>query len=129
MEEEEGGWVLVFFASRKVLRLFLLESYGALVAVSAPLVMPTCDSDILMNVPFPFRNKQPLPRLVRGGGYTLFVSLNMHTFTEYHTKSKEGCSRRSTLAKYEGASAEVIRRASSSSSRRHKYPVCESVCV
>ena len=28
-------------------------------AVSAPLVMPLCDSDIPMNVPFTFRNKQP----------------------------------------------------------------------
>ena len=42
-----------------VLRLFL-GSHGTLVAVSAPLLMPLRDSDIPMNVPFTFSNKQPL---------------------------------------------------------------------
>jgi hypothetical protein len=50
----------MFAAGRMVLRLFL-GSHGTLVAVSAPLMMPLCDSDIPMNVPFTFRNKQPLP--------------------------------------------------------------------
>ena len=45
----------VFVARRMVLRLFL-ESNGTLVAVSAPLVMPLCDSDIPMNVPFTILN-------------------------------------------------------------------------
>jgi hypothetical protein len=43
-----------------VLRLSF-GSHGTLVAVSAPLMMPLRDSDIPMNVPFTFRNKQPLP--------------------------------------------------------------------
>jgi len=38
----------------------LLESYGTLGAVSAPLVMPLHDSDIPMNVPITFRNTQTL---------------------------------------------------------------------
>jgi hypothetical protein len=47
-------------------------SYGTLVAVSAPLVMPLHDSDILMNVPFTSCNKQPNTRrmdrrMERGG--------------------------------------------------------------
>jgi hypothetical protein len=50
----------MFVAGRMVLRLFL-GSHGTLVAVSAPLMMPLRDSDIPMNVPFTFRNKQPLP--------------------------------------------------------------------
>ena len=41
---------------RMLLRL-LIESYGTLVAVSAPLVMPLCDSEIPMKIPFAFRNK------------------------------------------------------------------------
>ena len=56
-EESEGGFRM-FFAGRMVLRLFL-ESHGTLAAVSAPLVMSLRDSDIPMNVPFTFRNKQP----------------------------------------------------------------------
>jgi hypothetical protein len=55
----------VFVAGRMVFRLFL-ESYGTLVTVSAPLVMPMCDSDIPMNVPFTFRNKQPFPQMPCG---------------------------------------------------------------
>ena len=52
----------MFVAGRTVLRPGLfLESYGTLVAVSAPLVMPMCDSDIPMNVPCRFRNEQPFP--------------------------------------------------------------------
>ena len=39
-----------------LLRLFL-ESYGTLVAVSVPLVVPLCDSEIPMKIPFAFRNK------------------------------------------------------------------------
>jgi hypothetical protein len=42
-----------------LLRLFL-GSHGTLVAVSAPFMMPLRDSDIPMNVPFTFCNKQPL---------------------------------------------------------------------
>jgi hypothetical protein len=41
---------------------FFLGSHGTLVAVSAPLMMPLHDSDIPMNVPFTFSNKQPLAR-------------------------------------------------------------------
>jgi hypothetical protein len=66
----EGGFRM-FVAGRMVLRLFL-ESHGTLshlVAVSAPLVMPLRDSDIPMNVPFTFRNKQPFPHGKRS--YTL----------------------------------------------------------
>ena len=37
-----------------------LEWYGTMVAVSASLVMPLWDSDIPMNVPMTFRNKQPI---------------------------------------------------------------------
>jgi hypothetical protein len=44
-----------------VLRLFL-KSYGRLVAVSAPLVMPLCDSDIPMNVPLSFVINHLYPR-------------------------------------------------------------------
>ena len=50
----------MFAAGRMVLRLSF-GSHGTLVAVSAPLMMPLRDSDIPMNVPFTFRNKQPLP--------------------------------------------------------------------
>ena len=50
---------LCVFASRLVLQIFL-ESYGTLVAVSAPLVIPLHDLDILMNVPFTSCNKQPI---------------------------------------------------------------------
>jgi hypothetical protein len=39
---------------------FFLGSHGTLVAVSAALMMPLHDSDIPMNVPFTFSNKQPL---------------------------------------------------------------------
>ncbi len=49
----------MFPAGRMVLRLFL-GSHGTLVAVSAPFMMPLRDSDIPMNVPFTFCNKQPL---------------------------------------------------------------------
>ena len=52
--------VWMFAAGRMVLRVFL-GSHGTLVAVSAPLMMPLRDSDIPMNVPFTFSNKQPLP--------------------------------------------------------------------
>ena len=46
---------------RIVLVLWLvLESYGTLVASSAPLVMPLHDSDIPMNVPITSRNKQTI---------------------------------------------------------------------
>ena len=48
----------MFAAGRMVLRLFV-EVHGTLVTVPAPLVMPLRDSDIPMNVPFTFRNKQP----------------------------------------------------------------------
>jgi hypothetical protein len=47
----------VRFASRLVLRI-ILETYGTLVPVSALLVMPLHDSDILMNGPFTSCNKQ-----------------------------------------------------------------------
>jgi hypothetical protein len=49
----------MFAAGRMVLRVFL-GSHGTLVAVSAPFMMPLRDSDIPMNVPFTFSNKQPL---------------------------------------------------------------------
>ena len=45
-------------ASRMLVQIFL-ESYGTVAAVSAPLVMPLCDSHIPINVPFTFRDKQP----------------------------------------------------------------------
>jgi hypothetical protein len=51
--------VWMFTAGRMVLRVFL-GSHGTLVAVSAPFMMPLRDSDIPMNVPFTFSNKQPL---------------------------------------------------------------------
>jgi hypothetical protein len=51
----------MFAAGRMVLRVFL-GSHGTLVAVSAPFMMPLRDSDIPMNVPFTFSNKQPLHR-------------------------------------------------------------------
>ena len=51
--------VWMFAAGRMVLRVFL-GSHGTLVAVSAPFMMPLRDSDIPMNVPFTFSNKQPL---------------------------------------------------------------------
>ena len=51
--------VRMFAAGRMVLRFFL-GSHGTLVAVSAPFMMPLRDSDIPMNVPFTFSNKQPL---------------------------------------------------------------------
>jgi hypothetical protein len=51
------------FSSGMVLWLFL-ESYGTMVAVSAPLAMLQRlllhDSDIPMIVPMTFRNKQPI---------------------------------------------------------------------
>ena len=50
--------VWMFAAGRMVL-LFFLGSHGTLVAVSAPFMMPLRDSDIPMNVPFTFCNKQP----------------------------------------------------------------------
>ena len=46
-------WVVWFFG-------FSLGSHGTLVAVSASFMMPLRDSDIPMNVPFTFSNKQPL---------------------------------------------------------------------
>ena len=49
----------MFTAGRMGLRFFL-GSHGTLVAVSAPFMMPLRDSDIPMNVPFTFRNEQPL---------------------------------------------------------------------
>ena len=49
----------MFPPDRMVLLLFL-GSHGTLVAVSAPFMMPLRDSDIPMNVPFTFCNKQPL---------------------------------------------------------------------
>ena len=52
--------VWMFAAGRMVLRVFV-GSHGTLVAVSAPFMMPLRDSDIPMNVPFTFSNKQPLP--------------------------------------------------------------------
>ena len=39
----------------------MLRTHGTMVDVSAPFVMPMCDSDILINVPFTSRNKQPFP--------------------------------------------------------------------
>jgi hypothetical protein len=56
-ENKNGG--LCVFASRLVLRIFL-ELYGTLVSVSAQLVMPLHDSDILTNIPFTSCNKQPI---------------------------------------------------------------------
>ena len=50
--------VWMFAAGRMVLRVFL-GLHGTLVAVSAPFMMPLRDSDIPMNVPFTFSNKQP----------------------------------------------------------------------
>ena len=47
--------VWMFAAGRR----FFLGSHGTLVAVSAPFMMPLRDSDIPMNVPFTFCNKQP----------------------------------------------------------------------
>jgi hypothetical protein len=52
----------MFPAGRMVLRLFL-GSHVTLVAVSEQFMMPLCDSDIPMNVPFTFCNKQPLHSL------------------------------------------------------------------
>jgi hypothetical protein len=54
----------MFAAGRMVLLVFL-GSHGTLVAVSAPFMMPLCDSDIPMNVPFTFSNKQPLSLIRR----------------------------------------------------------------
>ena len=51
--------VWMFTVGRMVL-LFFLGSHGTLVAVSALFMMPLRDSDIPMNVPFTFSNKQPL---------------------------------------------------------------------
>ncbi len=56
-DEEMAG--RMFPAGRMVLRLFL-GSHGTLVVVSAPFMMPLRDSDIPMNVPCTFCNKQPL---------------------------------------------------------------------
>ena len=39
----------------------MLHTHGTMVDVSAPFVMPMCDSDIPINAPFPSRNKQPFP--------------------------------------------------------------------
>jgi len=50
----------MFAAGRMVVRL-VLGSHGTLVGVSASLMMSLRDSDIPMNVPFTFCNKQPLP--------------------------------------------------------------------
>ena len=63
--------VWMFAAVRMVLRVFL-GSHGTLVAVSAPFMMPLHDSDIPMNVPFTFSNKQPLhvPRVICDPGPT-----------------------------------------------------------
>jgi hypothetical protein len=62
----------MFAAGRMVLRVFL-GSHGTLVAVSSPLMMPLRDSDIPMNVPFTFSNKQPLPPT---GGFLRWASLD-----------------------------------------------------
>ena len=53
---------------------FFLGSHVMLVAVSAPLMMPLRDSDIPMNVPFTFSNKQPLDCQVEyvNGFYDVF---------------------------------------------------------
>jgi hypothetical protein len=62
----------MFAAGRMVLRGFL-GLHGTLVAVSALFMMPLCDSDIPMNVPFTFSNKQPLLHPVHGQVLVLFV--------------------------------------------------------
>ena len=49
------------FAAGRMVLLLSLGSHGTMVAVSAQFMMPLGDSDIPMNVPFTFRNKQPLP--------------------------------------------------------------------
>ena len=41
-------------------RMVLLFFLGSHVTLVAPFMMPLCDSDIPMNVPFTIRNKQPL---------------------------------------------------------------------
>jgi hypothetical protein len=56
----------MFAAGRMVLRVFL-GSHGTLVPVSVLFMMPLRDSDIPMNVPFTFSNKQPLPSTARPG--------------------------------------------------------------
>jgi hypothetical protein len=48
------------FAVGRMVLLFFLGSHGTLVGVSEPFMMPLLDSDIPMNVPFTFSNKQPL---------------------------------------------------------------------
>ncbi len=58
----------MFAAGRMVLWLSL-GSHGTLVAVSVPFMMPLRDSDIPMNVPFMFRNQQPLPIYLEEGTY------------------------------------------------------------
>ncbi len=56
------------FAAGHMVLLFFLGSHGTLVAVSAPFMMPLRHSDIPMNAPFTFSNKQPLTPGVEEGG-------------------------------------------------------------
>jgi hypothetical protein len=61
------------FVNRIVLWL-VLESYGTLVAVSAPLVMPLPDSDIPMNVPLRFViNKQTITHIAASNSLGRFA--------------------------------------------------------
>jgi hypothetical protein len=77
--------VWMFAAGRMVLRVFL-GSHGMLVVVSAPFMMALRDSDIPMNVPFTFSNKQPLhPNAVRvqyfSASYTATCQENFREYT------------------------------------------------
>ena len=47
------------FPAGRMVFWFFPGSHGTLVAVSAPFMLPLRDSDIPINVPFTFRNKQP----------------------------------------------------------------------
>jgi hypothetical protein len=49
-----------FIVLADMVLLFFLGLHGTLVAVSAQFMMSLRDSDIPMNVPFTFSNKQPL---------------------------------------------------------------------
>jgi len=42
--------------------------------------MPMCDSDIPMNVPFTFRNKQPFPLGVRQSGVCVYYSSTYYIY-------------------------------------------------
>jgi hypothetical protein len=66
----------MFAAGRMVLRVFL-GSHGTLVAVSAPFMMPLRDSDIPMNVPFTFSNKQPLHLFIGTQFSNLYTAVDM----------------------------------------------------